>query len=222
MVLLWKRLDRGENFGSVAIFAAFSYYVTAGRIDICRMLSAWSCSLRINSLRDRRKREDFYDVQSGLFPVRLFLRNAFRTLLRLDRSDRPARRNRSAGHHGGDGCHRSHGCNRSHGRNRTDGCNRTDGTCGRSDGGRGGGGCSDDGDDGGSGSRSQLAVGVFACGGHFAKLKERGGVLRALPLSFCPLTALKKHRPPAFRNRLEKIPCVFAGRTCFFIRGVLQ
>ena len=115
--------------------------------------------------------------------------------------------------------HLPHRTDRTHGRYRTD---RTDGTCGRSDGGRGGGGCSDDGDDGGSGSRSQLAVGVFACGGHFAKLKERGGVLRALPLSFCPLTALKKHRPPAFRNRLEKIPCVFAGRTCFFIRGVLQ
>lgn len=246
MVLFQKRLDDRKNFGSVAIFAAFSYYVTAGRIDICRTLYAWSFSLRINSLRDRRKREDFYDVQSGLFPVRLFLRNAFRTLLRLDRCNRSARRNRSAGRHGDDGCYRTHGCHRSHGRNRshgrhrshgcnrthgrhrthgrnrTDGCNRTDGTCGRSDGGRGGGGCSDDGDDGGSGSCSQLAVGVFACGGHFAKLKERGSVLRALPLSFCPLTALKKHRPPASRNRLEKIPCVFAGRTCFFIRGVLQ
>lgn len=103
MVLLWKRLDRGENFGSVAIFAAFSYYVTAGRIDTLRTLSALPASPRGKySLRDRRKREDFYDVQSGLFPVRLFLRNAFRTLLRLDRSDRPARRNRSAGHHGGD------------------------------------------------------------------------------------------------------------------------
>lgn len=211
MVLLWKRLDRGENFSPVAIFAAFSYYVTAGRIDTFRTLSALPASPRGKySLRDRRKREDFYDVQSGLFPVRLFLRNAFRTLLRLDRCNRPARRNRSAGRHGDDGCYRTH---------RTD---RTDGACGRSDGGRGGGGCGDDGDDGGSGSRSQLAVGVFACGGHFAKLKERGGVLRALPLSFCPLTALKKHRPPAFRNRLEKIPCVFAGRTCFFIRGVLQ
>ena len=116
MVLLWKRLDRGENFGSVAIFAAFSYYVTAGRIDTFRTLSALPASPRGKySLRDRRKREDFYDVQSGLFPVRLFLRNAFRTLLRLDRSDRPARRNRSAGYHGGDGCHRSHGRHRPHG-----------------------------------------------------------------------------------------------------------
>ena len=112
MVLFQKRLDDRKNFRSVAIFAAFSYYVTAGRIDICRTLYAWSFSLRINSLRDRRKREDFYDVQSGLFPVRLFLRNAFRTLLRLDRSDRPARRNRSAGYHGGDGRHRSHGRHR--------------------------------------------------------------------------------------------------------------
>lgn len=127
MVLLWKRLDRGENFGSVAIFAAFSYYVTAGRIDTLRTLSALPASPRGKySLRDRRKREDFYDVQSGLFPVRLFLRNAFRTLLRLDRSDRPARRNRSAGYHGGDGCHRSHGRNRPDGSNRTDGCNRAD------------------------------------------------------------------------------------------------
>ena len=134
MVLLWKRLDRGENFGSVAIFAAFSYYVTAGRIDTLRTLSALPASPRGKySLRDRRKREDFYDVQSGLFPVRLFLRNAFRTLLRLDRSDRPARRNRSAGYHGGDGCHRSHGrhrphgCYRPHGRHRPDGSNRSDG-----------------------------------------------------------------------------------------------
>ena len=129
--MLWKRLDRGENFGSVAIFAAFSYYVTAGRIDTLRMLSALPASPRGKySLRDRRKREDFYDVQSGLFPVRLFLRNAFRTLLRLDRSDRPARRNRSAGYHGGDGRHRSHGrhrphgCYRPHGRHRSYGCNR--------------------------------------------------------------------------------------------------
>ena len=113
MVLLWKRLDRGENFSPVAIFAAFSYYVTAGRIDTLRTLSALPASPRGKySLRDRRKREDFYDVQSGLFPVRLFLRNAFRTLLRLDRSDRPARRNRSAGYHGGDGRHRSHGRHR--------------------------------------------------------------------------------------------------------------
>lgn len=108
MVLFQKRLDDRKNFRSVAIFAAFSYYVTAGRIDICRTLYAWSFSLRINSLRDRRKREDFYDVQSGLFPVRLFLRNAFRTLLRLDRCNRPARRNRSAGRHGDDGCNRTH------------------------------------------------------------------------------------------------------------------
>lgn len=108
MVLLWKRLDRGENFGSVAIFAAFSYYVTAGRIDTFRTLSALPASPRGKySLRDRRKREDFYDVQSGLFPVRLFLRNAFRTLLRLDRCNWPARRNRSAGYHGGDGCNRA-------------------------------------------------------------------------------------------------------------------
>lgn len=114
--MLWKRLDRGENFSPVAIFAAFSYYVTAGRIDTLRTLSALPASPRGKySLRDRRKREDFYDVQSGLFPVRLFLRNAFRTLLRLDRSDRPARRNRSAGYHGGDGCHRSHGRHRPHG-----------------------------------------------------------------------------------------------------------
>ena len=121
MVLLWKRLDRGENFGSVAIFAAFSYYVTAGRIDTLRTLSALPASPRGKySLRDRRKREDFYDVQSGLFPVRLFLRNAFRTLLRLDRCNRPARRNRSAGRHGDDGRHRSHG------RHRTHGCHRTD------------------------------------------------------------------------------------------------
>lgn len=115
MVLLWKRLDRGENFGSVAIFAAFSYYVTAGRIDTLRTLSALPASPRGKySLRDRRKREDFYDVQSGLFPVRLFLRNAFRTLLRLDRCNRPARRNRSAGRHGDDGRHRSHGRHRPH------------------------------------------------------------------------------------------------------------
>ena len=113
MVLLWKRLDRGENFGSVAIFAAFSYYVTAGRIDTFRTLSALPASPRGKySLRDRRKREDFYDVQSGLFPVRLFLRNAFRTLLRLDRCNWPARRNRSAGRHGDDGRHRSHGRHR--------------------------------------------------------------------------------------------------------------
>ena len=114
MVLFQKRLDDRKNFRSVAIFAAFSYYVTAGRIDICRTLYAWSFSLRINSLRDRRKREDFYDVQSGLFPVRLFLRNAFRTLLRLDRCNWPARRNRSAGRHGDDGRHRSHGRHRPH------------------------------------------------------------------------------------------------------------
>ena len=115
MVLLWKRLDRGENFGSVAIFAAFSYYVTAGRIDTLRTLSALPASPRGKySLRDRRKREDFYDVQSGLFPVRLFLRNAFRTLLRLDRCNWPARRNRSAGRHGDDGRHRSHGRHRPH------------------------------------------------------------------------------------------------------------
>ena len=129
MVLFQKRLDDRKNFGSVAIFAAFSYYVTAGRIDTFRTLSALPASPRGKySLRDRRKREDFYDVQSGLFPVRLFLRNAFRTLLRLDRSDRPARRNRSAGYHGGDGCHRSHGrhrphgCYRPHGRHRSYGC----------------------------------------------------------------------------------------------------
>ena len=132
--MLWKRLDRGENFGSVAIFAAFSYYVTAGRIDTLRTLSALPASPRGKySLRDRRKREDFYDVQSGLFPVRLFLRNAFRTLLRLDRCNRPARRNRSAGRHGDDGRHRSHGrhrthgCHRSHGRHRTHGCHRSHG-----------------------------------------------------------------------------------------------
>ena len=108
MVLFQKRLDDRKNFGSVAIFAAFSYYVTAGRIDTLRTLSALPASPRGKySLRDRRKREDFYDVQSGLFPVRLFLRNAFRTLLRLDRSDRPARRNRSAGRHGDDGRHRA-------------------------------------------------------------------------------------------------------------------
>lgn len=116
MVLFQKRLDDRKNFSPVAIFAAFSYYVTAGRIDTFRTLSALPASPRGKySLRDRRKREDFYDVQSGLFPVRLFLRNAFRTLLRLDRSDRPARRNRSAGYHGGDGCHRSHGRHRPHG-----------------------------------------------------------------------------------------------------------
>ena len=109
MVLFQKRLDDRKNFGSVAIFAAFSYYVTAGRIDTLRTLSALPASPRGKySLRDRRKREDFYDVQSGLFPVRLFLRNAFRTLLRLDRCNRPARRNRSAGRHGDDGCHRTH------------------------------------------------------------------------------------------------------------------
>lgn len=113
MVLFQKRLDDRKNFGSVAIFAAFSYYVTAGRIDTLRTLSALPASPRGKySLRDRRKREDFYDVQSGLFPVRLFLRNAFRTLLRLDRCNRPARRNRSAGRHGDDGRHRSHGRHR--------------------------------------------------------------------------------------------------------------
>ena len=115
MVLFQKRLDDRKNFGSVAIFAAFSYYVTAGRIDTLRTLSALPASPRGKySLRDRRKREDFYDVQSGLFPVRLFLRNAFRTLLRLDRCNWPARRNRSAGRHGDDGRHRSHGRHRPH------------------------------------------------------------------------------------------------------------
>lgn len=115
MVLFQKRLDDRKNFSPVAIFAAFSYYVTAGRIDTFRTLSALPASPRGKySLRDRRKREDFYDVQSGLFPVRLFLRNAFRTLLRLDRCNRPARRNRSAGRHGDDGRHRSHGRHRPH------------------------------------------------------------------------------------------------------------